>query len=386
MLHAALLLSVAVGAAEAAPHAGVRATEQAAAHAALRADWRTYVTHWISEDGRVLDRAEAERTTSEGQSYALVRAVWADDRATFERVRAWTRDNLQGGDPSRLPAWSWGRRSDETWGVLDEAPASDADQWVAWALLGASARWHDTSARDDARVLLASIWEQETDEVAGARVLLPGPWARPASRRPRDQVSPTQLNPSYWLPFAWRAFAEADPDHDWQGMIGPAYELLEACVGATGLATDWCYVDPMRPGTGVVAAPRGREAHDDFGFEAMRIPWTLAAEVRWHNEPRAARLLRPYTALGRAFLRDGSVPAVRAWDGRARVPWDYVGLYGALLPVWELRLPGAAADAWAMLEGRRGPHGWGETIDYYGQNLVWMGQALRVGLAGKMLP
>ena len=347
----------------------------AAAQTDLRAAWHAYVQHWTTPDGRVIDRGEGERSTSEGQSYALVRAVWADDPETFARVRAWTRDNLQGGDPARLPAWSWGRREDGSWGVLDAAPASDADQWIAWALLGAAARWQDPTAGADALALLDAIWAEETAQVGGTRVLLPGPWAREAPA--------VQLNPSYWLPFAWRTFAEADPDHDWAGLIDPAYALFARCVGASGLATDWCHV---RQDGSVAPAPRGFEAHDDFGFEALRVPWTLAAEVRWHGEPRAARLLRPYVALGRVLLRSGTIPAVIAPDGRARVPWDYIGLYGALLPAWGLRLPPAERAARALLDGRRAPHGWGEPNDYYGQNWVWMGLALEDGLARPMVP
>ncbi len=342
----------------------------------LRQAWSGYVSHWISEDGRILDRAEGDRSTSEGQSYAMVRALWADDRATFDRVRRWTVQNLQAGDPARLPAWSWGRRDDGSWGILDASPASDADQWIAWALLGAHRRWGDTTAQQDALALLASLWEQETAEVGGVRLMLPGPWAKGAD--------PVQLNPSYWLPFAWRDFAAADPEHDWASLIGPAYVLFGTCVGGSGLPTDWCYV--RAADRAVVVAPRGREAHDDFGFEALRVPWTLAAEVLWHREPRAARLLNVYAPMARRYLRDGSLPAVYASDGRARVAWDYVGLYGALLPAWELHVPRAADAAWEALGERRGAHGWGEPTDYYGQNWVWMGQALRVGLARPVTP
>jgi endo-1,4-beta-D-glucanase Y len=344
---------------------------QPASAVLLAETWDGYVAGWISPDGRVIDRAEGDRSTSEGQAYALVRALWADDRATFARVRAWTVANLQAGDPARLPAWAWGQRPDGTWGVLDAAPASDADQLIAWALIGADARWGLSDARADALALLASIWTEEIAQLADLRVLLPGPWAR--------EAPVVQLNPSYWMPFTWRTFAVADPAHDWASLIDPAYALLEQCVGASGLATDWCHV---LEGGRVAPAPRGYEAHDDFGFEALRVPWILAAEVRWHGEARARRLLKPYGALARRYLRDGSLPAVFAPDGRARVGWEYVGLYGALLPAWDLVSPRAAEQAWiASIAPRRASHGWGEANDYYGQNWVWMGEALRSGVA-----
>ena len=93
----------------------------------LRAEWRRYVHAFVQSDGRVIDRAGADVSTSEGQAYALARATWCDDRATFDRVLRWTLDNLQAGHVEALPAWQWGRRTDDSWGVLDPSPASDAD-------------------------------------------------------------------------------------------------------------------------------------------------------------------------------------------------------------------------------------------------------------------
>src|SRR5262249_3814760 len=94
--------------------------------------WNAYVTHFISDDGRVIDPAAGAITTSEGQSYALFFALVANDRPLFLRLLAWTRDNLAGGRlGERLPAYKWGRRRDGAWGVLDSNSAADSDLWIA---------------------------------------------------------------------------------------------------------------------------------------------------------------------------------------------------------------------------------------------------------------
>lgn len=343
----------------------------------LAETWVAYRAAYIQPDGRVIDPAGGGRSTSEGQAYALVRAVWMDDPESFARVRLWTIDNLQGGDPGALPAWRWGKADSGEWTILDPSPASDADQWLAWALLGAAERWDEPLYADQARAILARIWEDETLVVAGRTLLLPGPWAR--------TLDPVRVNPSYWLPFAWRTFAVADPDHPWASLLDPAYDLLDRCRAGAPLPPDWCHV---RPGDGaVVAAPTGFEADGDFGFEAFRIAWTLAAEVTWHKEPRARRLLREFTALGKRWEAEGTIPAVMAPDGRGRVAWDYPGLYGALLPAWGLTRARVADAVWARaLEPKRLAHGWGDPADYYGQNWVWLGWALWRGTATPMGP
>lgn len=334
------------------------------ARALLEERWVAYKAAYISEDGRVIDYRNGSITTSEGQAYAVVRALWMDDRAAFDRSLTWTAANLQGGDPGQLPAWKWGESADG-WRVLDGEPASDADQLIAWALLGATRKWGDERYAAQARLLIDRIWVEEVEEVAGAPVLLPGRWARGG-----DTV---RLNPSYILPFVWRDFARVDLAHPWEKLLDRGYSLLKACRGATGLAMDWCTLD--RASGEVVASPV--EGHDAFGFEAMRVPWMLAAEVMWHQEPRARELLGPYQKLLATPPESTRIAGTIRADGKPAVDWEYPGAYGALLPVWSLRRPRAAQRVREVrLDGLLAEHGWGDRDDYYGQNWIWFGLAL----------
>ena len=62
--------------------------------AALTASWAFYKTHYILPDGRVKRPDTKNDTVSEGQAYALLRAVWSNDQATFDRCYGWTEANL----------------------------------------------------------------------------------------------------------------------------------------------------------------------------------------------------------------------------------------------------------------------------------------------------
>jgi hypothetical protein len=77
------------------------------------------------------------------------------------------------------------------------------------------------------------------------------------------------------------------------------------------------------------------------------------------------------------------VPAVVEPDGRAREAWGYLGLYGALLPAWDLVRPRMARDIYdeevrAVRDATPDPRA---ARDYYAHNWVWMGLALWNGLA-----
>jgi endoglucanase len=334
----------------------------------LASTWDAYRTTYISHDGRAIDYKNGAITSSEGQSYAMLRALWMDDRETFDRVWRWTNQNLQGGNPEGLPAWKWGKAEDGQWTVLDAEPAADADQLLAYSLLGAGERWKIPAYSRAAHALINEVWNNEVGEVAGRLVLLPGLWAKDKRE--------TQLNPSYFLPFAWRAFAKADAAHDWGRLIDDGYVLLADCRGSSGLPKDWCHLDSA---TGLMVPP-ANPAHDSFGFEAFRVAWTLAAEVSWHRERRAKALLGPYISLLSRPANPVRIPGVIGADGAAQVDWAYPGMLGALLPAWAIRRPAAAKRMWREeLAPLRAQHGWGDPDDYYGQNWIWFGLALWQG-------
>src|SRR6188474_3383391 len=72
---------------------------------ALEALWTSYQFHYI-DAGRVVSHDEGGITTSEGQGYAMLRAVWSNDEDSFEHVWKWTKENLRvRGDA--LFAWKY---------------------------------------------------------------------------------------------------------------------------------------------------------------------------------------------------------------------------------------------------------------------------------------
>jgi endo-1,4-beta-D-glucanase Y len=333
----------------------------------LKADWRVYGHDYVQQDGRVIDQTRGGITTSEGQAYGLLRAVWVDDRQAFDLLRTWTLHNLQGSDATRLPAWKWGAKEDGSWGVIDPQPASDADILIAYAMLAGALNWGDEELRGQAHGLLTRIWDEEVRDVGPYKVLLPGPWA--------TGYDPIPLNPSYWATFAYRAFAEHDA-HPWGELIEPAYTLLEHGFDRYNLPPDWLHVDAT---TGEIIDPPADSPHPtDFGFEALRLPWLLLADARWHDELRAKLLVARFEVLGKRFREEGMVPAIIGSDGSSRVEWESRSLYGALLPSWAETRPEdvppllARIDALAVPSPRSREQG----RDYYADNWVWFGKAL----------
>src|ERR1039458_3509088 len=82
--------------------------------------WHAYQARFIDAQGRVIDHTSGDRTTSEGQAYALFFALADNDRSTFDRILAWTQSNLGSNDLStHLPSWLWGQAPNGGWKTLD---------------------------------------------------------------------------------------------------------------------------------------------------------------------------------------------------------------------------------------------------------------------------
>lgn len=173
--------------------------------------WSAFVDKHIQRDGRVVDFLNPDqRSTSEGQSYALFFALVNNDQVLFDKVLSWTRHNLCGGRPDlNLPAWLWGRDGSGAWRVLDANTASDGELWIAYALLEAGRLWSRPGFLKAGQQMLQLIRTQEVATLPGL-----GPMLLPGRTGFVDNGRWT-LNPSYLPIQVLRRCANADPKGPW---------------------------------------------------------------------------------------------------------------------------------------------------------------------------
>lgn len=296
-------------------------------------DWTSFVARHIQPDGRVIDLdTPQQHSTSEGQSYAMFFALVHDDRRTFERVLAWTESNLSGGSlAQRLPAWQWGRTSDGGWGVLDPNPASDAELWIAYALLEAARLWGEPAYRTLGRALLALVVREEVIVLPGlGHMLLP--WPKSVGKGPV-----WRLNASYLPLQLLRRFHQEDPTGPWNEIATNTVRMIGA-TAPQGFVPDWCgwsteqkafVVDPDKGATG--------------GYDAIRV--YLWAGMLSPQEPARAALLK--SLYGPRRVVETSQPPPEYVDTRTGVARGSApaGFRGALLPYLKAQHATAALTA-----------------------------------------
>ena len=260
--------------------------------ALLEGSWRAYRNRFVTADGRVVRPESGNDTVSEGQAYAMLRAVWMDDRRRLRpRVAVDAR-----------PSWAHGPRR-----LVVDGVALESRQWRPRRRLERRHRRRCRSRagarhgggpvvrikraetclriRDAARQVLAElIAHATTTDRDGTRLLLPGVWADQ-----RAEGRGIVLNPSYFAPASYRVFAQLTGDPRWLELAAGSYQVLDA-VCATGARPtpipDWVRWDSREAWTADGGASGAKSSWD-----AVRIPWRVATDAMWFGAPEAKRVL-----------------------------------------------------------------------------------------------
>jgi cellulose synthase (UDP-forming) len=250
---------------------------------------QSFFDRYVQSDGRVVRTDQGGDTVSEGQAYATLLAVALDDRASFDRVWGWTRNNLQQSDGLLAYHWANGH-------VDGTQPATDADLDAARALVLAGRRFGSDAYESDGERIGEAVLAQETSQVSGVSVLVAGPWARSSS---------PVVNPSYFSPRAYADLASAHHDSRWDDVAATSRSIESALTkNGTSLPPDWAHVSSLSPSANgeataqaePIAAPPGGApssvsgSNPASGLDAVRVAIRSAESCIPADRRVAARL------------------------------------------------------------------------------------------------
>jgi endoglucanase len=337
-------------------------------HPLLKHTWVSYRDRFILDDGRVVDLESDQRTTSEGQAYAMLRSVLINDRVTFERTLTWAETNLDRPDDT-LWSWHWGKAETGQWQIVDQNFATDADVDATTALILAARRWDCPAYMELAQKKLDDIWNLSVVSVTPEeRQILPGPAI--AFWQNSDTLI---LNPSYFSPTSYRLFAQVDPSRDWNSLIQGGYSLLEASSEASpvGLPSDWIALNLKTGDLGPL--PDWHPLKTKYSFDAFRVWWRVALDASWFQEPRAESFLNQNLSyLRQRWQADKAIPASLSLDGQDLVNYEATAQYAMLYSAFQVTNPVLAIQIYQQKLLPTYKEGfWDNNSAYYSQNLAW---------------
>lgn len=333
--------------------------------------WNSYADHFLSADGRVVDRDRLSSTTSEGQAYALFFALVANDKPRFERILSWTRNNLARGDLGRcLPAWHWGKDAGGKWQVLDPNSASDADLLIAYTLFQAGRLWRRPKWSGEGKALAERIAAEEVVSIPGlGPMLLPGP----KGFRPKPECY--ELNASYLPVQVLLGLAAELPGGPWDAIAENVPELLRGSA-PHGFVLDWIAFEPGR-GFATAPVPATRLL---ASYDAIRV-YLWAGMLHPQTELRAAIFARLEGMA--AYLRRRCFPPTEITvNGKAAGAAAQIGFSAAVIPfLSSLGEPSLAGKNRSRVKAGLDPKTglYGSPARYYDQNLALFALAWEEG-------
>ncbi|WP_434109370.1 cellulose synthase complex periplasmic endoglucanase BcsZ [Paraburkholderia caffeinilytica] len=297
--------------------------------------WQQFKRDFISPEGRVIDvGSDDSRTVSEGQSYGLFFALVANDRPAFDSILHWTEAHLAQGDlTAHLPAWLWGRTDSGQWDVLDANASSDADLWIAYALLEAGRAWQERSYTARGAVLAKRVLDEETASVPGLGLtLLPGP----VGFHPAPDV--WRVNPSYSPPQVIRGIGTHLPDDSrWTRLLASTGRVL-LDTAPQGFSPDWAL---YRANHGFAPDPQTRAGS---AYNAIRV--YLWAGMLDPRDPLAQPLLTRLAPFAGFIAAHGAPPEkVDTTNGSVGANMGNAGFSAAAVPFLDARGQRALGDA-----------------------------------------
>lgn len=349
----------------------------------LKYAWNLYRDTFVQSYGQIVD-PQTGNTTSEGQSYAMLRAAFMNDRDTFRGVWLWTQHQLQHRLDDMLISWLW-----RDGAQVESSNATDGDLDIALALVFGSQMFNEPEYLEDAKKIIADIWRKTVVEINGTYYLLP------SERTLASRDGGYLLNPSYFSPAHYRIFAEIDSSRraEWLKLADDTYRVMANIRRQNPgqiLPRDWYFVNGE---TGVIgsAFPYVTQGGDDFSYDAFRLLWRFGLDYEWYGTPAAQEYLEPISTL-----------FTNQWERNRRFV-DRYAVSGAPLSVNEnlsistgilvsVQVAGEAevaadiyntkfADAIIIDEENEYAH-WGNKEIYYDANWVWF----NLGLVNGNLP
>lgn len=224
-------------------------------------NWIVYKEQFI-DTNRILDADNI--SSSEGQGFALLFAVFSNDRKQFQDMWAWTKENMQREDrlfrQQVIPSQE-GECDSQC--VSAEPNASNGDIIIAWALLAAENKWDRQVFLVEGLRVLDAIKTKLIREQFGYQLILP---SEKGVELPDDRI---QINLSYWVFPALNLFTEVTGDPLWAEVYQSGTSLMQSArFGDLNLPADWMVLSKDNASL--------QDANStEFGENANRLPLYL---------------------------------------------------------------------------------------------------------------
>jgi endo-1,4-beta-D-glucanase Y len=241
----------------------------------------------------------AGKVCTEGQGYAMLQAVWTNDKQAYDALRDWTDAHMWIDTAKTYLGWcAWpnGSLCNPSTGGHDPASAPDGDEDIALAAILAYYKWKDPNDYTFANELLNSFRYQDCITLGNGYYVSFG--SSQFKVKNNNGQWAYVIDPSYMSPFSYRVFADfnsSDANYC-NGLITSSYQVLDDIQSSVGLVPDYAEIWFDTAGIHVqalsdsVVISGGYDA-PMYGYDAFRTMWRVALDYLYSSDSRAEAFL-----------------------------------------------------------------------------------------------
>ena len=258
----------------------------AAYQPAARVVWSTAQSTPYSAQCKVDDTSKPAMkfrgcTVSEGIGYGMLITAMQDDIIAFNSLWNYSRAFRAYNNQALTPWLTFSFHFNE----IDLGSATDADLDIATSLFLMYNKTNEAAYLNDALVIARAIWDKEVKDnklLSGDTPMWDG------------TKGPIVYNLSYFSPVALRLFAQYDTGHNWTAVLDAMYTYMASIQAkGTGVFPDWSTeTTSVNPPNNAAGTEKSGYTYYTFNKESVRIPWRIAWDYYWFQDPRALAVLQ----------------------------------------------------------------------------------------------
>jgi endo-1,4-beta-D-glucanase Y len=344
---------------------GVRIWATAYPRRIVEATWNSYKQHFISQ-GKITTY-ENMSATSDAEGTAMFKAVNMKDKTSFDTLNLWTEKNLEQSNGTFLSTQS----------TVQNNNSSQGDEDIALSLLEAYKVWNQPSYLTEAKDIMNGIWNNDVKVIGNTPYYAAGNWA--------DVNNEILINTPSLSPAAFKTFAQADPSHNWTGVVDSSYSLLNQCTvnsfgeGQGALPATWCMVS-TKDQTVQQSTISGYTGMD-YSQATTQVPLNIALDYKWFQDPRDSAYLSHLSFLYTQWKKSGVLENGYLHNGNVLESYESVGSYAGDLGYFMVVHPNTAKTIYtnkilSKLYENANTSYWEDPNNNQVQNLAWLSTSL----------
>ena len=229
--------------------------------------WTEYKKKYLANSAI---RSNTNFLTSSDQKYGMMQSLINNDKASFDSIWNFTKDNFQKRKADKLLV-SKIRNIDGATTILNSNSSSDAETEITLSLILATNKWNDVQYSNDAKDILNDLFKLRVANQNGNSVLLQ---SDSNITQGYDLIHMSQLSPGHF-----RIFNSVNPENNWLKLSEDSYSILNQVMQTRTLIPNWVKYNYITKQYEDATDQKGPSSNQ-FTTETSNIFWRLNLDTQ----------------------------------------------------------------------------------------------------------